>query len=138
MRYFIDKIKQKWAEEIVFFDQEDYEALTKTYWDNYDHKIFSIELSEEETSTLVNRCRKEGVTVNTAITAAFSGAQSFVAGEKPHQAKVAIAVSLRDRLPKPPGEAMGYYALGLELKLKYNHKLSFWDNARKYHKKIKP
>jgi NRPS condensation-like uncharacterized protein len=100
--------------------------------------LFSIELSEEETSALVARCRKENITVNSAITAAFSGAQSFVEGEKPYHAKTAIAASLRDRLPNPPGEAVGYYASGFELKLKYNHKRSFWDNARKYHKKIKP
>jgi NRPS condensation-like uncharacterized protein len=138
VKFFINRIKQKWAEEIVFFDQEDYKVLTKTYWDNYQHELFSIELSDEETSVLVARCRKENITVNSAITAAFSGAQSFVAGEKPHHAKTAIAASLRDRLPNPPGEAMGYYASGFELKLKYNHKKSFWDNAREYHKKIKP
>ena len=138
VKFFINRIKQKWVEEIVFFDQEDYKVLTKTYWDNYQHELFSIELSEEETSVLVARCRKENITVNSAITAAFSGAQSFVAGEKPYHAKTAIAASLRDRLPNPPGEAVGYYASGFELKLKYNHKKSFWDNARKYHKKIKP
>lgn len=31
---------------------------------------------------------------------------------------------------------MGFYAQGVQIKLKYNHKKSFWDNARKYHKKI--
>jgi NRPS condensation-like uncharacterized protein len=138
VKFFINRIKQKWAEEIVFFDQEDYKALTKTYWDNYHHKVFTIELSEAETADLVARCRKENVTVNSALTAAFSGAQSFVEGEKPYHAKTAIAASLRDRLPNPPGEAMGYYALGVEVKLKYNHEKSFWDNARKYHRRIKP
>jgi NRPS condensation-like uncharacterized protein len=138
VKFFINRIKRKWAEEIVFFDQKDYEALTKTYWDNYHHEVFSVELSEAETADLVARCRKENVTVNSALTAALSGAQSFVLGEKPHHAKTVIAASLRERLPNPPGEAMGYYALGVELKLKYNHKKSFWDNARKYHKKIKP
>ena len=134
----IKKIKQKWTDEIVFFDQEDYIAQNKAYWDNFTHEIFSVELTEEETSALVARCKTENVTVNSAITAAFSGALSFVAGEKPHHAKTAIAASLRDRLPKPPGEGMGYYALGLEMKFKYNHKKGFWDNAGKYHKKIKP
>ena len=33
---------------------------------------------------------------------------------------------------------MGFYAAGVELKLRYDHKKSFWDNARKYHKKIRP
>ena len=59
-------------------------------------------------------------------------------GDKPHNAQTVVAASLRDPLPEPPGEAMGYYALGVQMKLKYNHKRSFWDNARKYHKKIKP
>lgn len=138
VKFFINRIKQKWAEEIVFFDQEDYKILTKTYWDNYNHEIFSIELSEDETSALVARCRKERITVNSAITAAFSGAQTFVEGDKPHLAKTAIGTSLRDRLPNPPGEAVGYYASGLELILEYNHKKSFWENARNYHNKIKP
>jgi NRPS condensation-like uncharacterized protein len=133
----INRIRQKWAEEIVFFDQQDYRALTKAYWDKYDHRIIAIELTEEETSALVARCREEGITVNSAIAAAISGALSFVQGEKPHQTKIVIAANLRDRLPNPPGEAVGYYALGVEIKLKYNHKKSFWDNARKYHRRIK-
>ncbi len=138
VKFLINRIKKKWNEEIVFFDQEDYQVLTKTYWDNYQHKLFSIELSEEETSVMVKQCRKEGITVNSAITAAFSGSLSFVAGEKSHHGKTAIGTSLRDRLSKPPGEAFGYYASGLELHLEYNHKKSFWENARQYHKKIKP
>jgi hypothetical protein len=72
------------------------------------------------------------------LTTAFSGAQSFVEGEKPYHARTVIATGLRDPLPNPPGEGMGFYAAGVELNLKYNHKQSFWENARKFHKKIKP
>ncbi len=137
-KFFINRMNRQWAEEGVYFDNEDYEILTKTYWDNFHHGLFSVALSEAETSTLVARCRKENTTVNSALTAAFSGAQSFVEGEKPYHAKTVIATSLRDRLPNPPGEGMGFYAAGVELKLKYNHKTSFWENARRFHKKIKP
>ena len=136
IKYFINKIKQKWAEEYVSFDQEDYVALNKAYWENFTHEILSVELSEAVTAALVSRCRKENVTVNTALITAFLGAQKFVVGEKPHHAKTAVAVSLRDRLPTSPGEGMGYYALGIELKYKYNGKKGFWENARNYHKKI--
>jgi NRPS condensation-like uncharacterized protein len=132
----IQRIKDQWAEQVVFFDQEDYVALTKAYWDNYDHEIFPIELTEEETSAIVARCKKEGITVNSAISAAVSGALTFVEGEKPHNAEFVVATSLRDRIQKPAGEAMGFYAQGVQIKLKYNHKKYFWDNARKYHKKI--
>jgi hypothetical protein len=76
--------------------------------------------------------------VNSALTAAFSGAQSFVEGQKPYHEKTVIAANLRDRLPDAPGEAMGMYAGGVELKLNYNIKKRFWENARKYHGKIRP
>jgi NRPS condensation-like uncharacterized protein len=137
-KFFINRINQQWAEESVFFDHKDYRILTKTYWDNYDHKFLSIELPEAETLALVTRCREEGVTVNSALTAAFSGAQSFVEGEKPYHAKIVVAANLRDRIPNSPGEGMGMYAGGIELKFKYNHKKSFWENARRFHRKIQP
>jgi hypothetical protein len=134
----IHRMNQKWADEGVFFDHEDYRILTKTYWDNYNHEIFYIELSEEETTALIARCKSENVTVNSALSTAFVGAQSFVEGQKPYHAKIAVGVSLRDRIPNPVGEGMGYYAGAVELKFKYNHKRSFWDNVRKFHNKIQP
>ena len=138
VKFLINRMNKQWAQESVFFDQEDYKILTKAYWDYYNHKLFSIELSEEETSALVARCREENITVTSALTAAFSGAQSFVEGKKPYHTKIVVAASLRDRIPNPPGEGMGMYAGGVELKFKYNHKSSFWENARILHKTIRP
>jgi hypothetical protein len=112
----INRMNRKWAEERVFFDSE----------------------SEMETSALVDRCREENITVNSALTAAFSGAQSVVEGEKPYHAKVVVGTNLRDRIPNSTGEGMGMYAGAVELKFKYNDKKSFWENARKFHKKIQP
>ena len=66
----INRMNQKWAEDSVFFDHEDYTILTQTYWDNFNHAFFSIELSEAETSALVARCKEENVTVNSALTTA--------------------------------------------------------------------
>jgi len=137
-KFFINRINQQWAEDSVFFDHEDYKVLTKAYWDNYTHKLFSIELSEAETSALVARCRKEKVTVNSALATAFGGAQSFVEGKKPYHRSYVVAANLRDRIPNPIGEGMGMYAGGVELKFKYNHKRDFWENARKFHNKIRP
>jgi NRPS condensation-like uncharacterized protein len=137
-KFFINRMNHKWAEEGVFFDDEDYRILTKTYWDNYNHGLFSIELSEEESTGLVARCSKENVTVNSALTTAFCGAQSFVEGEQPYHAKVAVGANLRDRIPNPAGEGMGFYAGAIELKFKYNHKKGFWENARQFHRKIRP
>jgi NRPS condensation-like uncharacterized protein len=132
----INRMNQKWAEERVLFDHEDYKTLTEAYWETYNYELFSIELSEAETAALVDRCRREKVTVNSAIATAFGGAQGIVEGGKPYHPKFAVGTSIRDRLPNPVGEGMGYYAGAVELKFKYNHKRSFWENARKFHKEF--
>jgi NRPS condensation-like uncharacterized protein len=137
VKYVINRMGKKWTKDPTFFDQIDYESLNEAYWKEFKHDMVSIELSEAETSSLVERCRTEGVTVNTALIAAFIGAQSVIL-EDNFNSKIAIAGSLRDRLPNPAGEAMGYFASGVTLKSKYNVKMSFWENARKLHQKAKP
>jgi hypothetical protein len=138
VKFFINRINQKWEVEKIYFDQEDYQALNDAYWNNFDHKLFSIELSETQTSALVARCRKENVTVNTALTTAFVGAQVKVQGNQPFHSSIGIAGNLRDRLPSPAGESMGFYAGVVRPKCKYDVRKSFWENARKFHQKIKP
>ncbi|MBN1453102.1 MAG: hypothetical protein JW963_18955 [Anaerolineales bacterium] len=137
-KFFINRMNQKWAEQSEYFDQKDYRVLTQAYWDHYTHAVLSVELSEGETSALVDRCRAEQVTVNSALSAAFCGAQSFVEGERPYHKKIVVAASLRDRLPKSPGEGIGMYAGGVELAFKYNHQRGFWENARAFHRAISP
>ncbi|MFX0211607.1 MAG: condensation domain-containing protein [Candidatus Hodarchaeota archaeon] len=132
-----NRINKKWKKDEIYFDQEDYKSLTEAYWNKYKHQMLSIELSEEQTSALVDRCRKEGVTVNTALTAAFVGAQTIIQEGKVNP-RIAIGASLRDRLLRPAGEAMGFFAGGPSLNYKYKIKKNFWENARKLHRKVKP
>ena len=138
VKFFIKRINQKWEADKAHFDQEDYVTLNEAYWKNFQHKLISIELSEDQTSAIVERCRKEKVTVNTALTAAFVGAQVEVQGNQPFHTSIGIAGSLRDRLPSPAGEGMGFYAGVVRPKCKYDGRRSFWDNARDFHKKIGP
>ncbi|MBN1581753.1 MAG: hypothetical protein JXA89_13700 [Anaerolineae bacterium] len=138
VRFLINRINGKWEQDRIVFDQEDYESIHEAYWLSSQHRMFSIELSEAQTSALVDRCQKEQVTVNSALTAAFVGAQYRVQGDKPYHSSVGVAVSLRDRLPRPAGEAMGFYAGIVTPKCKYDGKTSFWENARRFHRKIQP
>lgn len=128
----IKRMNRKWAEKSVYFDLQDYRTLNQAYWDNYDHELFSIELSEEDTSRLVARCKIENTTVNSALTAAYSGAQLSVQGKQDYHARIVVAASLRDRVPKSPGEGMGMYAGGVNLKFDYNPSRGFWANAREF------
>ncbi|MHA2334601.1 MAG: hypothetical protein ACXAEU_21420 [Candidatus Hodarchaeales archaeon] len=97
--------------------------------------MISIELSEEQTSALVERCRKEGVTVNSALTTAFAGATRSVQDDKSYHPSIAVAGNMRNRIPKPAGEVMGYYAGAVISKYKYSKKNNFWDNAREFQSK---
>jgi len=105
---------------------------------NYTHQVLSVELTEAQTSVLVDQCRKEGVTVNSALTAAFVGAQTKVQGENPFHSSIGVAASLRDRLQRPVSEVMGFYAGVVILNYKYKRSIGFWDNARSFQRKVKP
>jgi len=138
VRFFINRINNKWEQDKILFDQEDYRNLNEAYWMNYKHQMLSVELSEAQTSALVTRCRKEKVTVNSALTSAFVGAQHNVQGDKPYHSSIGVAGSLRDRLQRPVGEVMGFFAGVVTLKYKYNRNIEFWENARRFHRKVRP
>jgi NRPS condensation-like uncharacterized protein len=138
VRFLINRMNKKWDDDPIYFDREDYIDLNAAYWTNTQHRMLSIELSEDQTSALVNRCRGEGVTVNSALTAAFVGAQHDVQGDQPYHSSIGIAGSLRDRLPRPAGEVMGFYAGVITLKANYDRGQSFWENSRRFHREIVP
>lgn len=136
-RYAIGRMNKKWEAEKVIFDQVDYEDLTATYWMNYIHQVMPVELSEEQTAELVKRCRKEEVTVNSALAAAFIGAQVIVQGQQPFHSTVGVAASLRDRIQVPIGEVMGFYAGVAQMDYKYKKNAPLWQNARQFHRLAK-
>lgn len=138
VKFIINRINRKWEKDKIFFDQEDYRNINEAYWNNFRHKMISVELSETETSALVDRCRKEEVTVNSALAAAFVGAQYYVQGDKPFHSSITVAGNVRDRLPKPAGEAMGFFVGVISLKYKFNEKIGFWENTRRFHRKARP
>ncbi len=132
----VRKISRKWKAEEIYFNQNEYEELTRAYWQHFEHQMVSVELSEAQTTQLVSKCRAEKVTVNSALTIAFVEAQIKEQGEKTFHSKIGIATSLRDRLQKPAGEVMGFYAGLVFLKFGYHQKNSFWENVRSFHQKV--
>jgi hypothetical protein len=138
VRFFINRTNKKWESEKILFDQEDYRNLSEAYWTHYQHQVLSVELSEAQTTALVDRCRNEALTVNSALSAAFVGAQTMIQGDKPYHSSVAVAGSLRDRLRRPVGEVMGFYAGLVTLEYKYSSDSGFWENARRFQQRVRP
>lgn len=138
VRFIINRMNKKWENDKVVFDQEDYGDLCEAYWARYTHQILSLELSEAQTIALVHRSRKEKVTVNSALAAAFAGAQCVVLGEGRYHPSIGVGASLRNRLQRPVGEVMGFYAGLASLRFRYNGSSGFWQNARGFHRKVLP
>jgi hypothetical protein len=90
-------------------------------------KITSGTFPEDLTQTLLLRCKNEGVTVHAALGAVFSRSFSILASP----------TNLRDRLAVPVGDAVGLFATGSTVRMKFNPKRPFWDNARRYQKKLR-
>jgi hypothetical protein len=137
-RMAIGRMNRRWERERVVFSQEDYRSLHRAYWARYTHRVLPVELDEAETAALVDRCRAHEVTVNSALAAAFTGAQQAVLGEKEFPDRVAVAVDLRERLPRPPGEAMGFYQGTARPRYRYTVDKGFWENARRLQAALQP
>jgi NRPS condensation-like uncharacterized protein len=137
-KFFVNRVNKRWRKEEVHFDKEDYSDLNEAYWMKAQHQILSIELSESQTASLVKRCKVENTTVNSALTTAFVGAPQIVQGRGKELSSLAIAGNLRDRLKRPGGEKMGYFAGAVTLNFSYDEKKGFWENARRLNQKVKP
>ena len=115
------------------------ENLNEAYWANFEHQLLSVELSEAQTSALVARCRRKRRHRQFGVDGGFcrgadhrSGRSALSREHRPWPPHV------RERLRKPVGEVMGFYAGIVMPKYKYNGRIRFLGNARRLHKKIKP
>lgn len=139
MRTLSKTINKKWDKSEVIFDYDDFFALHEVYWDKYTYKAHLYELSREDTKALVLACRKNKVTVNSALIAAFAIAQNQLNPEAPkYLQNIASAANLRKFLINPIGEQFGFFAGGIQLNFKYSVKESFWDAVKKIYKKTNP
>lgn len=138
-RWLMGLFNRKWRKQGVSFDQGDMERLHEEFWRrNGEPVVLTWDLAEPATSALVERCRREQVTVNSALWTAFLAAQYHVQGDnEAFRSQAGMAVSTRDELSVPVGDALGFYASSLTAELKHDPRASFWDGARKIHGAIR-
>lgn len=129
-------IKWRWNKKNISFNDRDYAELHREFWKQKE-SVMMWTLSNAETSKIISESKKKGVSVYSALCAAFQAAQLEVQGdEKSYFEDVVMPVSLRDRLSIPIGESLGLFATSAHPHLKYQPKKSFWSNARGFHEKI--
>jgi NRPS condensation-like uncharacterized protein len=127
----------RWNRRKIIFDEDDYREIHRAYWSGAT-RIVLCGLDEQQTSALATRCRAEGVTVNSALCAALLAAQREAQGtSKPYFKTLPVAADIRARLLRRPGEAVGLYASGVNVRFEYDSTRPFWDNARLLHSQIR-
>ncbi|MFX0154192.1 MAG: condensation domain-containing protein [Candidatus Hodarchaeota archaeon] len=139
MRIFGKTINKKWEKSELLFNYDDFYALHDVFWNNYTYKAHLYELPKEQTKKLIKACRKNGVTVNTALMIMFAIAQNQLNPESPkYLQNISFAVNLRDFLSNLVGQQFGFFAGGIQLKFKYSNKNNFWEMVKKVHSKLTP
>ena len=135
----ISLINRAWRKKSLRFNFNSMKQLQKRYWqENADIRLLAWQLSESETARLVKRCRKEVITVNSVLWAAFLVAQDRVQGsDELFRNRAGLAISTREKLKVPVGESFGFYASSHRVILKKYQGKSFWDAARTVHEQLK-
>jgi len=140
---FIDKAaiqhyNDQWHKCPHYFSQEDfcsiYDALTK----RIRHEIVLLQLEPEETLDLVARCRENGATVTSALTAAFLAAYQEIKGNLPENMRtIQVPFDLRRRLCANSGDFLGFFVGAFKFPFAYDSKRSFWKNAQELQELIR-
>ena len=134
--WFLRKLNDKWQNEKVLFDEEDLRNIWEAFWSYSRYEVESVELSKEETQAVLEACRENNVTLNSAVTVGLMRARATALGEYGRKVRTGTAVDTRNRLTVEVGEAAGLYAAGIMFEFDYKHDKPFWENVRKYHETV--
>jgi hypothetical protein len=137
LRALVRAVNLFWPNHLTALHQEKYEELHGAYWARQQVGLLSFKLCPVDTSQLLERCRQHGISVTGALIAAFllSGVD-LQPDWRPYPWKISVAMNLRERMLQPPDGAMGMYVSVVNLALRANTGISFWELAQQAHLKI--
>lgn len=137
MRLFISQANRKWKKKPYTFNYEDSVALQNAYWDKNMFNTVLLELEPHETKDLSKRCRANGVTIGSAVTAAFIAAREEIKGPfKKNQKQIWIPFDLRRHAPEKIGDVFCLCVGAPSFPYTYNSKKPFWENVSQLHQEI--
>ncbi|NHJ33364.1 MAG: hypothetical protein FK732_10925 [Asgard group archaeon] len=110
----------------IKFGKKKEDVIYATDYKVDDLRLISWNLTEDETKLFLQLCKQKRINVHSAVCTLFL----------PDIPIINNPVNLRERLAYPIGEAFGLYAGGTVVRKKYNDNLDFWQNAKKYQRKL--
>jgi len=136
-RFFINSINKRWRKKPISFSNQIYKELHTNFWKKYKPQMVLFEFSKEETENIISQCKRNNVSVNTGLVTAFLYAEKQLFERNNYSGQVIVTGNLRTHLKNQPGESMGFFISTLKPNLNYKEKITFWENAQRFHKKIK-
>lgn len=126
----IDYANLEWKKNPYYFNSEDYTALYKAYWGKNEFCTVILELDPQETETLSKTCKENGVTVGSAVCAAFMAAHEDITGPfLENQNEIMTPYDLRRHTIAPIGDVFCLCVGAPQFPYVYNTKKSLWENA---------
>ena len=126
----IEYYNNQWQKSPHYFLQEDFCSIYDALARRIRHGIVILQLEPEETLDLLVRCRENGATVTSALTAAFLAAYQEISGQPPENRRtIQVPFDLRKRLGANPGNFLGFFVGAFRFPFAYDSKRSFWKNA---------
>lgn len=136
-KYVLKKMNKGWEDQLISFDQQDYECIFEGFWKKLKYEINILEFSQTDTLKIINYCKENHLSVNSFLNILILKAYLEIFGnEDDYYGKINIPVDLRDYTNPKIGEHLGFYARGIDILYRYNLKQSFIKNAQAIHEKI--
>ncbi len=133
-RFVMKTMNQKWRKNPFIFTRQDFLDIHKAYWQQKAYRFILMELNRKETAVLTQRCRDNGVTVNSALIVAFVKAYQDIIGPLPKD-NLVIPYDLRRR-SEHYKNVFCLLISSLELSLSNVIQDDFWCSARALHDEI--
>ncbi len=127
-------INRSWRRSHPEIDPRLFTQLVSLFQARHRTRVAVRIVEEGRTRALVDRCKKEGVTVQSALIAAFTASQHAVqGGEERYRRKVHVPVDMRRDMPGITADTFGFHASAMYPGHVGIGALPFWRRARLIH-----
>ena len=137
MKLVMGSANRKWEKNTYYFDHNDAVAVQEAYWEKYKFNTVLLELEPSETKSLLKQCRNKGVSIGSAVIAAFIAAHEDIVGPfVKNQKQLWVPFDMRRHAATSVGDVFGLCIGAPRFSYTYNAKKPFWENAAVLHKEI--
>ena len=128
---YVNKMNKYWRKNRKTISEEEYIKFIHQYRNTYKPGLYLNTINETDLNMLLKTCKERKITVNEAMSAAFSIATKELTEYFPDKRlHISVAVNIRNELMPEPLECLRDYVSGIYVKMKINQKSSFGKNSK--------